>query len=124
MNTAAAMLSFRPHLIAAIVMFILMGSMVVQPDQNVRLLTVVPVLGTYFAFMILYALEVDVLSAGVRQSRQNEVTMEMQRTANELASINGVPVHERHMHLRAIEFPAQQPRVSEPPYDYAHGRVY
>lgn len=125
MNTAAALLSFRPHLLAAIVMFILIGSMVVQPDQNVRLLTIIPILGTYFAFMILYALEIDVLSASYQHSRQSEMTGEIQRASSELAALNGLPVHERHMHLRAIEFPVQQPRLSETAaYDYAHSKVY
>ena len=119
------MLSFRPHFVAATVMFILIGSMAVQPDENVRLLTIVPLLGAYFAFMALFTLEVDAVSGNAPPAREGDLRSEMQRAVSDLADINGVPAHERHSHLRAIEFPVQQPRLSEPgTHEPLYGRGY
>ncbi|MFH1107567.1 MAG: hypothetical protein V1787_06785 [Candidatus Micrarchaeota archaeon] len=125
MSAATALHAIRPHMLAALVMFMLIGSMIVQPDENVRILTVIPVLGACFAFMVLYVLEVDAIAKAAPVPHRNDARTEIQRMAGELAGINGVPVHERHAHLRAIEFPVQQPRLADQgTYDYWHGRSH
>ncbi|MFH1199618.1 MAG: hypothetical protein V1708_00965 [Candidatus Micrarchaeota archaeon] len=110
---------------AAIAMFLLLGSMVVQPDQTVRLLTVIPILGAYFAFMILYALEVDAFSKAAPSPQQGDLRSEIQRATSDLAILNGMATHERHTHLRAIEFPMQSPRLAETVrHEEFYGRSY
>lgn len=70
LKTISLILSLKPHLFAALAMFMLIAFMAVEQNALRRGLLIAPIALLFFAFMALYGLEVD----AAKQTAQSQKT--------------------------------------------------